>query len=115
MVVCYIRNQVRAKSLEIISTVQASKPLDALLKIGEPKHHNRLPNLRTEINRLTAEGILGTKKYSIQKINFWPVKGHVTLPWFDVHQDSVNFLIAGELDGQKSIGTEPAVQERVQD
>ncbi|WP_428380947.1 hypothetical protein [Nevskia ramosa] len=72
LLVCDIRHQGRAKTPAIISALQSSKPLEALLKIGEPKYHSRLVVLRSEINRLTAEGILGVRKYSKTKADFVP-------------------------------------------
>ena len=72
LVVADIRHQGRAKSVEIMSALQASSPLEALLKIGEPKYHARLLALRREINKLTAEGILGVHKYSTETGDFVP-------------------------------------------
>lgn len=65
-----IRHQGRAKSPAIISALQNPKPVEALLNLGEPKYHERIRSLRTEINRLTAEGVFGVKKYSLQQADF---------------------------------------------
>ena len=70
LMVCDIRHQGRGKSQEIIAALNTSKPLEALLKIGEPKYHNRLVTLRNEVNKLITGGFLGKKKYSIAKKDF---------------------------------------------
>ena len=70
LVIADIRHQGRAKSPAIISALNSSKPLEALLSIGEPKYHNRLLVLRQEIRKLTSEGILGIHKYSLTKNDF---------------------------------------------
>ena len=70
LVVADIRHQGRAKSPAIMSVLNSSKPLEALLNIGEPKYHERLVVLRREIKNLTSEGILGTHKYSTIKKDF---------------------------------------------
>jgi hypothetical protein len=70
LVVADIRHQGRAKSPAIMSALNSSKPLEALLNIGEPKYHERLVVLRREIKNLTSEGILGTHKYSTSKKDF---------------------------------------------
>ncbi|MDG4595764.1 MAG: hypothetical protein P9F75_08725 [Candidatus Contendobacter sp.] len=70
LVVADIRHQGRAKSPAIIAALNSSKPLEALLNIGEPKYHERLVGLRREIKNLTAEGTLGTHKYSITHKDF---------------------------------------------
>ena len=70
LVIADIRHQGRAKSPAIISALNSSKPLAALLNIGEPKYHERLVVLRREIKNLTSEGTLGTHKYSITQKDF---------------------------------------------
>src|SRR5262249_37783698 len=70
LVVADIRHQGRAKSPAIIAALNSAKPLEALLNIGEPKYHGRLVVLRREIKNLTAEGTLGTHKYSITQKDF---------------------------------------------
>lgn len=70
LVVADIRHQGRATSPVIIGALNNSNPLEALLKIGEPKYHERLVTLRKEIKRLTDEGILGTRVYSLEQKDF---------------------------------------------
>lgn len=70
LVVADIRHQGRAKSPVIAAALQSSKPLDELLKIGEPKYHERVVVLRREISALTNEGVLGGWKYSTAKADF---------------------------------------------
>jgi hypothetical protein len=70
LVVADIRHQGRAKSPIIESALANSNPLEELLDIGEPEHHQRLVVLRREIKVLTQEGILGSKKYSISEGDF---------------------------------------------
>jgi len=67
LVVADIRHQGRAKSPAIMAALNSSKPLGALLGIGEPKYHERLVVLRREIKSLTSQGTLGTHKYSTTK------------------------------------------------
>jgi hypothetical protein len=70
LMVADIRHQGRAKSPVIVTALQSSKPLEALLSIGEPKYHERLVTLRKEIKRLTDEGTLGTHVYSLEQRDF---------------------------------------------
>lgn len=70
LAVCDIRHQGRGKSQEIIAALSSPKPLDALLKIGEPKYHNRLVTLKSEINKLIADGSFGKMKYNLAKQEF---------------------------------------------
>lgn len=70
LVIADIRHQGRAKSPAIVAALHSPKPLEALLNIGEPKYHERLSVLRREIKNLTAEGTLGTHKYSTAKNDF---------------------------------------------
>ena len=70
LVVADIRHQGRAKSPAIIAALNSSKPLEALLNIGEPKYHERLTVLRREITKLTSESTLGTHEYSTAKKDF---------------------------------------------
>lgn len=70
LVVADIRHQGRAKNPAIVSALNSSNPLNALLNIGEPKYHRRLVVLRQEIKKLISEGVLGTHKYSTTKKDF---------------------------------------------
>jgi hypothetical protein len=70
LVVADIRHQGRARTPVIVSALQSSDPLNALLKIGEPEHHARLLALRQEIGKLVEEGILGTRNYSLATKDF---------------------------------------------
>lgn len=70
LVVADIRHQGRATSPAIIAALQSSNPLNALLRIGEPKYHHRLTTLRREIRALTEEGTLGSYKYRIAHADF---------------------------------------------
>lgn len=69
-VVADIRHQGRAKTPAIVSALDSSKPLEALLALGEPKFHERLVVLRQEIKKLVAEGTFGTHKYSKSNKDF---------------------------------------------
>lgn len=70
LLVADIRHQGRAKSPEIVSALQSSNPMEALLKIGEPKYHDRLVKLRREIKTLINDGTFGVLKYSTAKSDF---------------------------------------------
>lgn len=70
LVVADIRHQGRAKSPAIVAALQSPNPLEALLKIGEPKYRERLATLRREIKALTKDGTFGQRKYSISKADF---------------------------------------------
>jgi hypothetical protein len=70
LVVADIRHQGRAKSSATMIALQTADPLEALLNIGEPQYHDRLAVLRREIKKLTAEGVLGTHKYSAATQDF---------------------------------------------
>ncbi|MDL2357924.1 MAG: hypothetical protein QFF03_21955 [Pseudomonadota bacterium] len=70
LVVADIRHQGRAKSPAIAAALTSAAPLDALLEIGEAQFHQRLQVLRQEINRLSAEGVLGKHRYSVAKNDF---------------------------------------------
>ncbi|UJB64394.1 hypothetical protein YS110_06355 [Acidovorax sp. YS12] len=70
LVVADIRHQGRAKSPVIVSALQQPKPLDALLKIGELEYRERIRTLKAEISRLTAEGTLGARRYSVEQADF---------------------------------------------
>ena len=70
LVISDIRHQGRAKSAEIIGAMNTQKPLDSLLKLGEPKYHNRLVTLKSEIKKLIEDGSLGNRRYSISKRDF---------------------------------------------
>jgi ribosomal protein L18E len=70
LVVADILHQGRAKSPVIAAALQSSNPLESLLKIGEPKYHERLVTLKREIKALTNDGTLGKRKYSANKADF---------------------------------------------
>lgn len=70
LLVADIRHQGRAKSPVIVAALQSARPLDELLKIGEPKYHERLVTLRREIKALVNEGTLGKRKYSLIQEDF---------------------------------------------
>ncbi len=70
LVISDIRHQGRAKSPAIFAALQSAKPIDALLNLGEPKYHQRVLTLRSEINKFTADGTFGTKKYSMEQADF---------------------------------------------
>jgi hypothetical protein len=72
LLVSDIRHQGRAKSAEIVAALQSGTPVKQLLKIGENRYPQRIATLRKEIDRLTAEGVLGTRKYDAQKGEFVP-------------------------------------------
>lgn len=65
ILVADIRHQGRAKSPVIAAALQSARPLDELLKMGEPKYRERLATLRREIKALTNEGTLGKRKYDL--------------------------------------------------
>jgi len=70
VLVADIRHQGRARSPAIAAALQSARPLDELLKIGEPKYHERLSTLRREIKALTHEGTLGKHRYSLSQETF---------------------------------------------
>jgi hypothetical protein len=70
LVIADIRHQGRAKSSAIIAALHSPKPLDSLLKLGEPDYHSRIVTLRSEINKLKQSGELGVRKYSLAKKDF---------------------------------------------
>lgn len=70
LVVADIRHQGRARSPVIVTALNSSKPLEALLTIGEQKYRERISTLRREIKKLTDEGTLGTHVYSLEQRNF---------------------------------------------
>jgi hypothetical protein len=70
LVIADIRHQGRAKSSAILTALNSPKPLEALLRIGEPKYHQRLIVLRQAIKTLTLEGTLGAHKYSTAMTDF---------------------------------------------
>lgn len=70
ILVADIRHQGRAKSPVIAAALQSARPLDELLKIGEPKYRERLATLRREIKALTNEGTLGKRKYDLNQGDF---------------------------------------------
>ncbi|MFC5696186.1 hypothetical protein ACFPU0_11530 [Pseudomonas sp. GCM10022186] len=70
ILVADIRHQGRAKSPVIAAALQSARPLDQLLKIGEPKYRERLATLRREIKALTNEGTLGKRKYDLDQGDF---------------------------------------------
>ena len=70
VVIADIRHQGRAKSPAIVTALHSSKPLEALLAIGEQKFPERIATLRKEIKKLTDEGTLGTHVYSLEQRDF---------------------------------------------
>ncbi|MEO7391898.1 MAG: hypothetical protein ABIU58_06965 [Ramlibacter sp.] len=70
LVVADIRHQGRAGSAAIVSALASAKPLEALLKLGEPEYHERVLTLRREIKRGLAEGLLGAHQYSLAQKDF---------------------------------------------
>jgi len=70
LVIADIRHQGRAKSAVIVNALAGPDPLSSLLKIGEPRYHERLKTLRREIKALLADGTLGRRRYSIAKADF---------------------------------------------
>ena len=70
LVVADIRHQGRAKSPVIAAALQSSRPLDELLKIGEPKYHERLVTLRRELKVLLDEATLGHRRYNVSRQDF---------------------------------------------
>lgn len=66
LMVMDIHHQGRAKKDVVLAALQEpddEKALTALLKIGETTYPQRIATLKTEIARLRAENMLGTKKY----------------------------------------------------
>ncbi|MBB4844723.1 hypothetical protein HNP55_003267 [Paucibacter oligotrophus] len=69
-VIADIRHQGRAKSVDILMALSSSSPLASLLKLGEPKYHERLLTLRREIDKLRADGTLGHRHYDLAARDF---------------------------------------------
>jgi len=65
LMVADIRHQGRAKSPAIVAALAKANPLEALLKIGEPKYHERLATPRKEIKALTSDHTFGGRVYRI--------------------------------------------------
>jgi hypothetical protein len=59
------RHQGRAKSVDINLALTSANPLASLLKLGEPKYHERLVSLKREIDKLRVEGTFGTRHYHL--------------------------------------------------
>lgn len=70
LVVSDIRHQGRAKSAEIVAALQSPDPLKALLAVGRQQYPERIATLKREIDKLSSEGILGGKKYSVARSDF---------------------------------------------
>lgn len=70
IVVADIRHQGRAGSDTIIAALKASDPLQALLGIGAADYAQRIAELRGQIDRMTAAGILGRHSYSLANKDF---------------------------------------------
>jgi hypothetical protein len=70
LVVADIRHQGRAKSVEIAMALSSPNPLSALLKLGEPKYHERLLTLKREIDKLRADGTFGNRHYDLASKDF---------------------------------------------
>ena len=75
LMVADIRHQGRAETSAIKAALATKNPLEALLKIGSTKYAERIRSLRREIAVLTAEGKLGTMKYSQAARDFVPMNG----------------------------------------
>jgi hypothetical protein len=70
IVVADIRHQGRAKSSVIEQALAAADPLNALLEIGASSYPERINTLRTEIERMTEDGIFGHHSYSLANQDF---------------------------------------------
>lgn len=69
-VVADIRHQGRAKSVDIVMALSSPNPLASLLKLGEPKYHERLLTLKREIDRLRSDGTFGHRHYDLASRDF---------------------------------------------
>lgn len=65
-----IRHQGRAKSVDIAMALSTPNPLASLLKLGEPKYHERLLTLKREIDRLRSDGTFGHRHYDLATRDF---------------------------------------------
>jgi len=70
VVVADIRHQGRAKSVDIAMALSTPNPLASLLKLGEPKYHERLLTLKREIDRLRSDGTFGHRHYDLATRDF---------------------------------------------
>jgi hypothetical protein len=74
LMVADIRHQGRAKSLEIIEALQTGgddqRVLTQLLEIGTHSYPERIQTLKTQIRRLTRDGVLGRRRYNAQRNEF---------------------------------------------
>ncbi|WP_420406175.1 hypothetical protein [Nisaea sp.] len=70
IVVADIRHQGRARSSVIEQALAAADPLNALLEIGADSYPERIQTLRSEIERMTEDGILGHHSYSLTNRDF---------------------------------------------
>lgn len=69
-VVADIRHQGRAKSGDITMALSSDTPLASLLKLGEPKYHDRLLTMKREIDKLKLEGTFGARHYDLASQDF---------------------------------------------
>ncbi|MGJ7497883.1 hypothetical protein ACSFA8_22770 [Variovorax sp. RT4R15] len=70
VVVADIRHQGRAKSVDIAMALSSASPLTSLLKLGEPKYHERLLTLKREIDKLRSDGTFGNRHYDLAQRDF---------------------------------------------
>lgn len=70
LVVADIRHQGRAKSSAILAALGQSKPLEALLQLGETTYPERVATLRREIKSLLSDGTFGKRKYNLAAKDF---------------------------------------------
>ena len=74
LMVADIRHQGRAKSTEIIEALQTGggdqRVLTQLLEIGAHSYAERIQTLKTQIRRLTQNGVLGRRRYNAQLNEF---------------------------------------------
>ena len=70
VLVADIRHQGRAKSPIIAAALNAADPFKALLHIGQEQYPERIATLKREIEKLSADGTFGAKKYNLAKRDF---------------------------------------------
>ncbi|GJH30176.1 hypothetical protein [Caballeronia novacaledonica] len=73
LLVADIRHQGRAHDAEIFNALKAADPASELVKLGEPRYHERLLTIKKEIKRLKDEGTLGRHRYKKDRRDFVPV------------------------------------------
>jgi hypothetical protein len=72
LMVADILHQGRGSAAAIKAALADAHPLEMLLHIGAAKFPERIATLRTEIDRLTADGTFGTRVYSVAANDFVP-------------------------------------------